>query len=282
MVSLDKNNTLEINGKVWDFSRKTYVMGILNLSPESQTKHSIANDFDEALTRARGLAADGADIIDLGGRSSYTNTPELALEQELRRVLPVVERLVTEGFILSVDSWNPTVIEEGLKAGAHIINDINGLRDEKMIEVAAKYDVPAVIMHLRGAPRGAEQNEVYDDVVKELIDIFEVRLRELSGRGVRKPIIDPGFEFGKSVGDNLALLRGLGGFKTLSCPILISASRKDFIGEVLGLEREELLEGTIAANVIAATNGAGIVRVHDVREIKRAVDLTDAVYKSSD
>jgi len=280
MTPTDKNNTLEINGKVWDFSKKTYVMGILNMSPESFTKRSVASGLEEALARARELAEDGADIIDVGGRSSATDAAEVATEGELQRVLPVIKELVRNGLVVSVDSWNPTVMEEGLKSGAHIINDINGLRHDEMVEVAAKYDAPAVVMHMRGAPRRMERNQVYDDVVREVIDFFRMRLMELDRRRVRKVIIDPGFEFGKSVADNLAMLRRLGEFKVLGRPILVSASRKDFIGKVLGLKREERLEGTIAANVIAAVSGAGIVRVHDVKEVKRAIAFADAVYRT--
>jgi dihydropteroate synthase len=279
MALMTENNTLEVNGKVWDFSKKTYVMGILNMSSESFTKHSVASGLEEALDRARKLADDGADIIDVGGRSSATDTPEVTTEQEIGRVLPVVEKLVEEGFVVSVDSWNPAVMEEGLKAGAHIANDINGLRDERMVRIAAKYNAPAIAMHMRGAPRRMERDQVYNDVVEEVIDFFKMRLTELDRRGIRKVIIDPGFEFGKSVADNLSMLRRLGEFKVLGRPILVSASRKDFIGKVLGLKREERLEGTIAANVIAAVGGAGIVRVHDVREAKRAIAFADAVYK---
>ena len=178
---------------------------------------------------------------------------------------------------ISIDTYKPNVADKCIELGAHLVNDITGLRNKEMIKVVAKHQVPAIIMHMKGTPKNMQQNPTYNDVIKEIKELFNGRIVEAKKLGVRDIIIDPGIGFGKTTEHNLQILKRLSEFKDLECPILVGPSRKSFIGNVTGLPVNERLEGTLAAISISIINGANIVRVHDVKECKRAIQIADAI-----
>jgi|SRR3989338_2236623 len=257
---------------------RTLVMGILNVTPDSFSDGNLFLDSNEAIKHAKQMVKDGADIIDIGGESSRPGSEPVSEEEELRRVSQIIKKLKDEIKIpISIDTYKPKVAEECIKLGASIINDINGLRNEGMVKVAAKYKVPVVIMHMKGNPKTMQENPVYKDVVKEIKEFFSQQTKKARKAGIKDIIIDPGIGFGKTTEHNLKILKNLNKFKELKCPILVGPSRKSFIGNITRLQVNERLEGTIAAISIAIMNGANIVRVHDVKECKRAAMVADAV-----
>ena len=264
--------------------RRTLVMGILNVTPDSFFDGGKFFRLESALEHARRLIREGADIIDIGGESSRPGAQPIPEEEELRRVIPVIRALRQESSVpISIDTYKASVAEAALEAGANIVNDISALRfDGRMVEVVARAGVPVVLMHMRGEPRTMQQNPVYTDVVREIKEFFAERIAFARAHGIEQILIDPGIGFGKTVAHNLEILRRLGEFRELGCPILIGVSRKSFIGRLCGTEENPLppserLEGTIASNVIAVLNGAQIVRVHDVAAHKRALAIVDAI-----
>jgi len=257
---------------------RTLLMGVLNVTPDSFSDGGRFLDFDIAVEHAREMVEDGADILDIGGESTRPGSESVSEAEELGRVLPVIEKLVGEVNVpVSIDTCKPGVADECLKAGAHMLNDITGLTDRRMIEVAAEHGVPAVAMHMKGTPKNMQQNPVYGDVVAEIIEFLGGRVGAARDAGVEDVIVDPGIGFGKTTEHNLQILKRLGEFRSLGCPVLVGPSRKSFIGNVTGLPVDERLEGTLAAVAVAAMNGADIIRVHDVRECRRAAQVADAV-----
>ena len=260
---------------------KIIIIGILNITPDSFSDGGLFVDADKAFEHAMQMVKDGADIIDIGGESSRPGSEPVSEDEELRRIIPVVERLLRESdVIVSIDTCKPKVAEACLKKGAHMINDITGLRNEKMLKLAAEYNAPAVIMHMKGNPKNMQENPSYEDVVTEIKDFFRGRINEARKYGVNDIILDPGIGFGKTTLHNLQILKRLNEFKDLQCPILVGTSRKSFIGNILGLPANERLEGTLASVAIAVANGADMVRVHDVKECRRAVQIADAVRRA--
>jgi dihydropteroate synthase len=259
--------------------KRTLIMGILNVTPDSFSDGGLFVDTDKAVEHAKQMVADGADIIDVGGESSRPGSDPVSEEEELNRVKKIVSRLVNELDVpISIDTYKPTVAEACLKTGASIVNDISGFRDQKMIDVAAKHKAVAVIMHMQGKPKNMQQNPEYTDVIKEISEFLKNRITECRKAGIEDIVVDPGIGFGKKTEHNLEILRRLHEFKRLGCPILIGTSRKAFIGAVTGgLPVEERMEGTIASVAVAVMNGAKIVRVHDVKKCKRAVMVADGV-----
>lgn len=265
--------------KELDLTNKSIIMGILNISPESPIKSSIIAS-EQALERARYLKQFGASIIDVGGNSSSSNAPNISTETELERVIPIIEKLVQRNYLVSLDSWNPEVAEEAAKKGVHLLNDINGLQNPKMVDVALEYDLPVCIMHMRGNPKQHYLvDQVYPDIVGEVCNWFTKRIEELEKRGFdkKKLILDPGFEFGKPMIENLRLLRYIGKFLDFGCPLLVSASRKAFIAEAIGLGHVQsgqgLFEATLAVQSLLTYFGAHIIRVHDVKEANYVVEF---------
>ena len=257
---------------------RTLIMGILNVTPDSFSDGSLFFDADKAVEHAKRMANEGADIIDVGGESTRPNAEPVSEEEELKRVQPVIARLAIElDMPISIDTYKPRVAEECLKSGANLVNDITGLRSKEMLKTAAKYNVPVVIMHMKGTPKNMQQNPAYGDVVKEIKEFFIDRICEAEKAGIKNIIIDPGIGFGKTTEHNLQILKRLSELKELGCPILIGTSRKSFIGNVTGLPVNARLEGTLASVAIAIMNGANIVRVHDVKECRKAVQIADAV-----
>ena len=257
---------------------RTLIMGILNVTPDSFSDGGLYIDKEKAVKRGIEMVSEGADIIDVGGESSRPGAEQISSTEELNRILAVINILSKEARVpISVDTYKPEVAYECVKAGASIINDISGLRNEAMIKVAAKLKVPVVIMHMQGEPKNMQKNPNYRNVVKEISDFFKKQLSLAEENGVRDIILDPGIGFGKNLEHNLAILRNLGEFKKLGKPILVGVSRKYFLGKITGLEVDERLEATLAAVTVSVLNGANIVRVHDVKECKRAVMIVDAV-----
>ncbi len=263
-----------------DLSSRTHVMGILNVTPDSFSDGGRFFDPAAALEHAQQMAADGADIIDIGGESTRPGAEPVTLEEELRRTVPIIEKLSGELDIpISIDTYKPEVAREALDAGAVMINDINGLREEKMVELAAEKDVPVVVMHMKGTPRDMQKNPTYEDVIAEVCNWLGDQAKRAVQGGLSKNriLIDPGIGFGKTLEHNLEILRRLAEFKSLGHPIVLGTSRKAFIGAILGLPSDERVEGTLATVVYGITQGANIVRVHDVKEVARACRIADAI-----
>jgi len=257
---------------------KTLIMGILNVTPDSFSDGGLFYNLDAAVAHAKKMVSEGANLIDVGGESSRPGSEPLSEKEELARILPVVKRLVDEVSVpISIDTYKPVVADACLRAGAHLINDITGLTNQKMRTIAAENNVPVVMMHMQGTPKVMQQKPVYQDVLEEIKAFFQRQIAAAQKAGVRQIIIDPGFGFGKTVEHNLQILKHLDTFKTLGRPLLVGPSRKSFIGTITDLPVNERLEGTIAAVTVAVMNGAHIVRVHDVKECKRAIQMVDAI-----
>lgn len=259
---------------------RTLIMGILNITPDSFSDGGEFFDSDRALSRAHQLAEEGADIIDIGGESSRPGSLPITPSEELDRIMPVLQHLVGKiDLPVSVDTYKPEVARAAIETGASIINDITGLRDPAMVEVVAKSDCGVVIMHMAGSPRDMQINPFYRNLIGELSDFLRQAVTMAVEAGVKKEriIIDPGIGFGKTVDHNLEILRRLHEFKSLEQPILVGPSRKSLIGHILDLPVEERLEGTAAAVTAAILHGADIVRVHDVKQMRRVAKMTDAI-----
>lgn len=272
---------LHLRDRTIDATHRTAVMGILNVSDDSPIAFSrVATS--EALDRAQALAADGAEIIDVGAHSTRTGGRDLTPDEEAARVVPVIEACVRDGLVTSVDTWTPIVARAAAAAGVHLLNDVSGVTDPAMLAVAVEYRLPACVMHMRGRPKHhREVDQAYADINAEVTSFLMERARALEAAGAGVPWLDPGFGFGKSAADNLAMLDGLPGLVGSGYPVLISASRKGFLAELLGLgDRQDvdgLLEATLGFNVLAAAAGAHVVRVHDVAEVTRALSVVNAL-----
>lgn len=253
-------------------------MGILNVTPDSFSDGGLFVNADKAIEHAKQMVKEGAEIIDVGGESSRPGSEPVSEEEELRRVKPVIQKLVNEINVpISIDTYKPKVAEKCLSLGVQLVNDITGLRNKEMIKVVAQYKVPVIIMHMKGNPRNMQVNPTYEDVIKEIKEFLSERISEARKAGINNVIIDPGIGFGKNTEHNLQILKRLSELKDLGCPILVGPSRKSFIENITGLPVNERLEGTLAAISIAIMNGANIIRVHDIKECKRAVQVVDAI-----
>lgn len=264
------------------FSDKTYIMGVLNVTPDSFSDGGRFLDKKNAIQHVIGMARDGADIIDVGGESTRPGAKDISVEEELNRVIPVIEAISNKINIpISIDTRKSRVAEESLKAGASIVNDVSGLKyDPDMAPIVAKYNAGLIVMHAKGTPQDMQINPVYKNLIKEIVESLKESLGMAKRAGVSKEkiVIDPGVGFGKTVEHNLEILSRLDEFKALSQPICVGTSRKSFIGKVLGLPNvENRLSGTIATCVIAIMKGANILRVHDVKEVVEAARITDSI-----
>ena len=261
--------------------KRTLIMGVLNLTPDSFFDAGRYYDPDEAIVRAQEMVEQGADIIDIGGESTRPGAEPVQEEIELARILPVIRRLVGEIEIpLSVDTYKSGVASRALREGAAMINDISGFHfDPHMPQVVAEFQVPVVVMHTAGKPKTMQQQACYQELINDIIAYLEegVQVGLAAGISPDKFIIDPGLGFGKTRANNLRILRELPQFQSLDKPIMIGASRKSFIGKVLDLPLEERLEGSLAAAAVAIFNGANIIRTHDVKETRRVAMMVDAI-----
>jgi len=264
-----------------DFACRTLVMAVLNVTPDSFFDGGRHFDAGRAVADGLAMAAAGADIIDIGGESSRPGADPVSAADELTRVIPVIEGLRRQCQVpISIDSYKSSVAGAALDAGADIVNDISALSfDPAMAPLIAQEKVPVVLMHMRGTPRTMQADPQYADVVREVRDFLAARLYDAMDAGIDAEaiILDPGIGFGKTIDHNIQLLRGLAMFGALGQPLLVGASRKNFIGKILGLDPDQRLEGSLAAAVAAVLGGANIVRVHDVAESCRAVRVADAL-----
>ena len=254
------------------------VMGILNATPDSFHADSRV-DVDGALRQAEAMLEAGAGLLDIGGASSRPGADEVPVDEELRRVLPVVEAVharFPEAW-LSVDTWRAPVAKAAVEAGAGLVNDIGaGLLDPAMLPMVARLGVPYVAMHMQGTPATMQQDPRYDDVVTEVVHFLSGRLRAAHDAGIADVLLDPGFGFGKTTAHNYALLRALPRLKLLGAPLLVGLSRKRMINQVLGTDPSEALNGTTVLNTLTLEHGADVLRLHDVREAVEAVKLVAA------
>jgi dihydropteroate synthase len=265
-----------------DFSKKTYIMGILNITPDSFSDGGLFFDKSVAIQRALQMVEDGADIIDIGGESTRPGSETVPVEEELRRTVPVIAAIAKEITIpISIDTYKAEVAQRALDAGASIVNDISGLRfDPEMTKVVSEYKVPVVVMHIKGKPKDMQINPVYEALIPEIMDYLRGSIRFALDAGIQDDmiVIDPGIGFGKTFEQNLTIIHNLQEFTSLEKPVLIGASRKAFIGKILGDESPgQRVEGTAAAVAISILKGANIVRVHDVKEMVKVAKVADAI-----
>lgn len=256
------------------------VMGVLNVTPDSFSDGGQFHSLELALSRAEQMITDGVDIIDIGGESSRPGAPALPLDEELRRIMPVLYALRDCGKPLSIDTYKPEVMREAIAAGADMLNDINGFRAAGALTVVNESDCALCIMHMQNAPSTMQVNPEYEDVVVEVRDFLRQRVEAMDRIGVdrRRLCIDPGFGFGKSLEHNLELLRNIGGMASeIGVPVLAGLSRKSMIGAITGKPVEQRLAGSVAAALAAVAHGAQIVRVHDVAETVDALTVWQAV-----
>lgn len=272
---------LKTRKTILEFGKRSFVMGILNVTPDSFSEKGTFFDTDAAIRRGLEMVEEGADIIDIGGESTRPGAEPVSVKEELKRVLPVIEKLATKINIpISIDTYKAEVAKRALKAGAEIVNDISGLRfDPKMAETVASNDAAVVIMHIKGTPKDMQALASYNSLIKEVMDFLEegVKIAEDAGVEPDKVIIDPGIGFGKGLDHNLTIMKNLEAFKTLGKPILLGTSRKSFIGKISGADIEDRIAGTAATLSIGIMKGADIVRVHDVKEGVQAVRMADAI-----
>jgi dihydropteroate synthase len=260
---------------------RTVVMGVLNVTPDSFSDGGFFFQQTKAIEHGLRMAEEGADIIDIGGESSRPGSDAVSLDEELRRVIPVIEGLASRLEIpISVDTYKAEVAEQAIEAGAQMINDISGLTfDPRMPAVAARYDTPLIIMHIKGTPKTMQEAPCYDDVMGEIIASLRAGIERAERAGVdpHQMVVDPGIGFGKRIQDNLVILNHLDELAILERPILIGTSRKSFIGAVLDQEVDQRMIGTLATVAVCALKGAHIVRVHDVAPIRQATAMVDAI-----
>ena len=265
-----------------DLSRKTHIMGILNITPDSFSDGGIHFDASHAVDHALRMIDDGADLIDIGGESTRPGSEPVSLDEELRRTLPVIEALAGKiSAPISIDTYKSPVAIRALEAGASMVNDISGMRfDPEMPKVISRFSVPVVIMHIKGTPKNMQVNPTYEALIPEIMDYFRSSIRLAVKAGIPEDmiILDPGIGFGKTFEHNLEIMNNLDTFSALEKPLLIGPSRKAFLGKILGgLPPQERLEGTAASVAISIIKGAHIVRVHDVREMARVAKVADAI-----
>ena len=251
------------------------VMGIINITPDSFYDGGRYISQQAAIERSEQLIAEGADIIDLGAASTRPGAEDVTPDEELKRLLPVLEHLVKHhsNIPVSIDTFHSSVAEETIKKGASLINDITGGSDPEMYRIVARYKVPYVLMHIQGTPKTMQVEPHYKDVVEDVYHYFSDRIKKLKSAGVEQIIIDPGFGFGKSVEHNYTLLRHLDKFKEFGLPIMAGLSRKSMINKVLKTKPENALTGTVSLNTLALLQGARILRVHDVKDAKQVIKL---------
>lgn len=264
-----------------DMRRRTALMGILNVTPDSFSDGGRYLEARKAIARGVELAGQGADIIDIGGESTRPGARPLSAPEEIERVVPVVRELRRVISIpLSIDTVKAEVARAALDAGADVVNDISALRfDPDMISLIVEEKVPVVLMHMQGTPRTMQESPRYQNVLQEVKDFLRSRVAFSVERGVapERIVVDPGIGFGKDLEHNLALIRGISTLTSLAQPVLVGPSRKTFIGKILNVGADDRLEGSLAAAVAAVLGGAGMIRMHDVKEARRAMALADAI-----
>ena len=279
---------LTIRNKSFEWGKRTYLMGVLNVTPDSFSDGGDFNTIESAVAQAENMVKSGVDIIDIGGQSTRPGAAEISLAEEIDRVIPVVQMLRQKAEIfgsipISVDTTRADVASSAVAAGADIINDISGATfDPEMLSTVAKLAVPIVLMHIRGTPQTMQKLTDYRDLIGEIGEFLESRIAAAVAAGIDKSqiVIDPGIGFAKTYSQNLEILRELPKFRFLDCPILVGVSRKSFIGQILNQpEAKQRVWGTAAACTGAIANSADILRVHDVREMHDVCQVADAIFR---
>ncbi len=281
-------DSLTIRQQCFEWGKRTYVMGVLNVTPDSFSDGGQFYTLESALAQAEKLVKAGADMLDIGGQSTRPGAVEISLEEELKRVIPLVQRLRQQSDVcaqvpISVDTTRSPVAEAAIAAGADLINDISGgMFDSEMLSVVAKLQVPIVLMHMRGTPKTMQQLTDYQDLMGEIYEFLHSRRMAAIAAGIDgdRIILDPGIGFAKTYPQNLEILRQLSQLRSLGSPILVGVSRKSFIGHILNQpDPQQRIWGTAAACVGAIAQGADLVRVHDVREMRDVCQVADAIYR---
>jgi dihydropteroate synthase len=274
-------HVIKLGRKTVDLGRRTYVMGILNVTPDSFSDGGRFLEPSAALDHAAAMAEEGADFIDIGAESTRPGSRSVPAKEQLARLLPVLRAVKKRvGVPVSVDTTSAFVARTALREGADMVNDVSALAgDERMPAVVARAGVPCILMHMKGKPRTMQENPEYSDLMAEVTGFLASALERGEAAGIERTqlLVDPGIGFGKTVAHNLEILRRLAELKSLGSPIIVGPSRKRFIGAVSDSPPGERLEGTIAACVLAAANGANVLRVHDVKPVVKALKLADAV-----
>ena len=259
----------------------TLIMGILNVTPDSFSDGGKFKSHDQAIGHAVKMIKEGANIIDIGGESTRPGAKAVQLEEELMRIIPIIEAIrLKSDCLISIDTYKSKVAEAALDAGADMVNDISGLTfDHNMASLVAERNVPVIIMHIKGKPRDMQKNPNYDNLIKEIKEFFELQIAIAKRAGIDSGniILDPGIGFGKRLEDNFEIIRELGQISTMGYPVLLGPSRKSFIGLTLDLPIEERMEGTLASITAGVINGARIVRVHDIRATRRTLTITEKI-----
>ena len=286
MTTITNPSVFQLGSVAFDFAERTYLMGILNVTPDSFSDGGRYFDVDRAVEHGLELIEQGADILDVGGESSRPKgatygdgAQPVSVEEELSRIIPVLSKLQAMTNVpLSIDTTKSAVAAEALSAGAVMINDISGFHaDEAMAETIGHAGAAAVIMHMQGTPQSMQDNPTYHDLFEDITTYFKRALADGKAAGIAQMFIDPGIGFGKRQGQNLQLIKGLAQFRALGHPILVGPSRKSFIGNILDLPVSDRLEGSLAAAVACVLYGANVMRVHDVKETKRALAVADEI-----
>ncbi len=282
---------LKIRNKCFEWGRKTYIMGVLNVTPDSFSDGGEFNTLESGLEQAQRMVNAGVDILDIGGQSTRPGADIVSLEEELNRVIPLIEKIrkssdhLLADIPISVDTTRAKVAESAVKVGADFINDISGATFEpEMLSVAAELEVPIILMHSRGTPKTMQKMTDYQDLMGELKAFLKGRIEVAIATGIKAEniIIDPGIGFAKNYDQNLEILRQLKELRSLNCPILVGVSRKSFIGHILNQpDPKQRVWGTAAACVAAIANSADILRVHDVKEMGEVSRVADAIYRDS-
>jgi dihydropteroate synthase len=271
-LSLPRNRTLDLN--------KPIIMGIVNVTPDSFSDGGNYNSVDDAFNQAMRLIKDGAENLDIGGESTRPGAPDVALQEELERVIPVIKRIrEASDCVISIDTSKAAVMEAAIEAGADIINDVRALQEPGALEVAAKHpDVPVCLMHMQGQPRTMQTNPTYENLISEISQFFEERVLTCSKAGINQNriILDPGFGFGKTLNHNFEILEKFNEFSTLGLPLLAGLSRKSMFGQLLNRETSERVAASLAGALLCAQKGAHIIRVHDVQETADVIGVWQA------
>ena len=260
-------------------------MGILNITPDSFSDGGRYLNTSKAIDRAFEMVDNGADIIDIGGESTRPGSDFISKDEELERIVPVIKEIRDQDseILISIDTYKSGVAEIAVDLGANIVNDISGLTfDQNMSTFLSGRDIPVIIMHIKGKPKTMQSNPVYDDLLKDINNFFKKQIKFAKSNGIVRDniILDPGIGFGKTFSHNLKIINNLKDLCNLGHPIMIGTSRKAFIGDILDATPKERIEGTIASTVASVINGANIVRVHDVKEIKKAIMVTEKILDS--
>ncbi len=277
--------TLKWSDYTLELGRRTHIMGVLNVTPDSFSDGGLYFQRDKAIEHGLSMAQDGADIIDVGGESTRPYSEKISLQEELDRVIPVIQALSSEIKIpISIDTYRAEVARQALQAGASIINDISALRfDPDMISVAAEAGVPVVLMHMQGSPIDMQKDPTYENLIPEILDFLKDAIDRAVAGGIQKDmiIVDPGIGFGKTFDHNLQIIRELNQFSVLERPVMLGTSNKAFIGHILSKEPHERDTGSMATVAAGVLNGAHIVRVHNVEKTVETIKIIDAIKRGS-